>query len=120
ATVNIQHAFMQAPFAAGDLATAARWIADPQVSSGNPPVDVSFSANIAPGATVAVVVWCTNAPPQAQGAQYQVLLDQDAFCGPPAPSMGANGSNLTAEGCSPGNGALDPAETVTVSFNLKN
>jgi hypothetical protein len=38
----------------------------------------------------------------------------------PAPSLGANGSTLTAESCTPANMALDPNETVTISFCVKN
>lgn len=36
------------------------------------------------------------------------------------PLVSAAGSTLTAEGCPPPNGALDPGETVTVSFSLQN
>ena len=32
----------------------------------------------------------------------------------------AAGASLTVEGCTPGNGAIDPGETVTVSFALRN
>ncbi|MEK6799281.1 MAG: carboxypeptidase regulatory-like domain-containing protein [Planctomycetota bacterium] len=38
----------------------------------------------------------------------------------PLPVMAASGSSLVAEGFSPSNGAIDPAETVTVNFTLKN
>ena len=37
-----------------------------------------------------------------------------------APVILASGSALLAESCSPGNGAIDPAETVTVSLSLNN
>jgi hypothetical protein len=38
----------------------------------------------------------------------------------PLPVMAADSSALIAEGFSPPNGAIDPAETVTVNFTLKN
>lgn len=38
----------------------------------------------------------------------------------PQPVMTASGSALVAEGFLPGNGAIDPSETVTVDFTLKN
>jgi hypothetical protein len=36
------------------------------------------------------------------------------------PVLAANGAPLIAESCSPSNGAIDPGETVTVSFGIKN
>src|SRR4030095_4104590 len=94
ATVNIQHAAYMAPFAPADISNAARYLADPSVSSGNPPVDVTFGVNIPANTSIALVVWNVNASPAGQGAAYQLILDQDAFCGPPAPIIGANGSSL--------------------------
>jgi subtilisin-like proprotein convertase family protein len=38
----------------------------------------------------------------------------------PSPILAAQGSSLTTEGCSPANGAIDPGETVTVNFALRN
>ena len=120
ATVNIEVAAFMAPFAAADITNAARYLGDPGVSSGNPPVDTTFAVNIPAGATVSLVVFSTNASPAGPGTMYQLLLDQDTFCGPPAPSIAANGSALVTEGCSPANSAIDPSETVTVSLTLKN
>jgi hypothetical protein len=37
-----------------------------------------------------------------------------------APSISAAGNALLAESCTPANGAIDPGETVTVAFSLKN
>ena len=37
-----------------------------------------------------------------------------------APMIVAAGATLTAEGCTPTNGAIDPSETVTVNFALQN
>lgn len=36
------------------------------------------------------------------------------------PDIVANGATITAEGCTPANGILDPGESETVSFSLKN
>jgi len=36
------------------------------------------------------------------------------------PSIVENGATVVSEGCSPTNGVIDPGETVTVSFSLKN
>ncbi|MBP7866559.1 MAG: S8 family serine peptidase [Acidobacteria bacterium] len=36
------------------------------------------------------------------------------------PILQADGAALVSEGCAPGNGVLDPGETVTVAFGLKN
>lgn len=38
----------------------------------------------------------------------------------PQPVVATSGSTITAEGCVPGNGAVDPGETVTVNFALQN
>jgi len=38
----------------------------------------------------------------------------------PRPAIIANSATLVSEGCSPSNGAVDPGETVTVSFGVKN
>ena len=38
----------------------------------------------------------------------------------PAVEIAAAGSSLISENCYPGNGAIDPGETVTVNFSLKN
>src|SRR5256885_16964359 len=38
----------------------------------------------------------------------------------PTPVVVAAGASITAEGCAPPNGVLDPNETVTVSFFLQN
>src|SRR5207249_1018567 len=37
-----------------------------------------------------------------------------------SPAISAAGSSLTSESCSPANQAIDPGETVTVEFFLKN
>jgi hypothetical protein len=120
ATVNIQAAAFMSPFAAADIANSARYLSDAGTSSGNPPVDTTFAVNIPAGATVALVVFSTNVSPASQGAMYQLILDQDAFCGPPAPSIAANGSSIVTEGCSPANNTVDPGETVVVGLTLKN
>lgn len=46
----------------------------------------------------------------------------DALVGAPvfAPVLVAGGATLLAESCTPTNGAIDPGETVTVSFSLEN
>ncbi len=46
----------------------------------------------------------------------------NALAGPPTPvpNIVAAGSTLIAEGCTPTNGAIDPNETVTVNFALRN
>jgi subtilisin-like proprotein convertase family protein len=38
----------------------------------------------------------------------------------PVPVIGAGAAALTAESCPPGNGAIDPGETVTVNFDFSN
>jgi len=40
--------------------------------------------------------------------------------GPPAPVVVKAGATLAVEGCGPANGAIDPGETVTVDFTLRN
>ena len=42
----------------------------------------------------------------------------NALAGPPAPSLASNSVAITAESCA--NGAVDPNETVTINFGLKN
>lgn len=39
---------------------------------------------------------------------------------PPVPVVGLSGTALTAESCTPANGAIDPGEIVTVIFTLRN
>jgi uncharacterized repeat protein (TIGR01451 family) len=38
----------------------------------------------------------------------------------PGPVLTNSGSSIVSEGCAPGNGVVDPGETVTVNFTLKN
>ncbi|TAL06052.1 MAG: hypothetical protein EPO07_02530, partial [Verrucomicrobia bacterium] len=40
--------------------------------------------------------------------------------GIPTPQVVVDSAGLLVEGCAPGNGAIDPGETVTVNFTLKN
>ena len=120
ATVNFQVAAFQAPFAAADISSAARYLGDPGSSSGGPPLDTSFSVNVPPGATIGLVVFNVVVSPAGAGAVYQLLLDQNAFCGPPAPIIVPAGSMIVKEGCVPPNGAIDPGETVTVDLKLMN
>ena len=85
ATVNLQVAAFMAPFTAADISNPARYLGDPGASSANPPVDTTFAVNIPAGATISLVVFCVNVSPAGSDAAYQLILDQDAFCGPPAP-----------------------------------
>ncbi|HEU0209070.1 MAG TPA: dockerin type I domain-containing protein [Candidatus Udaeobacter sp.] len=119
ANVNMQIAAFMAPFAAADISNSGRYLGDPGVSSGSPPVDTSFAVNVPAGATVSLVVYNVNTSPAGTGASYQIMLDQDAFCGT-GPVIVNGGSALVTEGCSPGNSVIDPGEAVTVGFTLKN
>ena len=49
-----------------------------------------------------------------------VMNVRGANAGPPAPVLISGASSLAAESCSPGNGAIDPDEQVTVSLCLDN
>ena len=109
-----------APFTAADISNPARYLGDPGASSANPPADTTFAVNIPAGTTISLVVFYVNVSPAGSDAAYQLMLDQDAFCGPPVPIIVAGGFSLTTEGCSPGNRAIDPGETVTVGLTLKN
>ncbi|MBP7867799.1 MAG: S8 family serine peptidase [Acidobacteria bacterium] len=52
---------------------------------------------------------------------WQLEYDSPDCCGWAGdPLIMASGSSITAEGCAPGNAAVDPGETVTVSLGLKN
>lgn len=54
---------------------------------------------------------------------WELKISRQAFvcCGVAGtPAIVADGSTLTAEGCSPANGAVDPDETVTMSLFLNN
>lgn len=54
-------------------------------------------------------------------ANMQIVMNvRGSNAGPPAPVLMPGASSLTAEGCSPGNGAIDPDEQVTVSLCLDN
>jgi len=119
ANVNMQIAAYTAPFAPADLGNSGRYLGDPGVSSGSPPVDSSFAVTIPAGATVSLVVYNFNPSPAGTNASYQIFFDQDAFCGN-GPVVVNGGSSLVTESCSPGNGVIDPGETVTVGFTLKN
>src|SRR5207244_391565 len=81
ATVNMQLSAFMAPFAAGDITNMARYLGDAGVSTGNPPVDTTFSLTVPASTTIALVVFNVNADPQGVGAVYQVILDQDIYCG---------------------------------------
>lgn len=60
--------------------------------------------------------------PNVGGALDQdfALVVANAVPGTPSPILGAAGSSLTSESCAPGNGVVDPGETVTVSLCLQN
>ncbi len=51
--------------------------------------------------------------------QHFALVVQNAVA-TPAAVLAGNGATITTEGCSPGNGAVDPNETVTVNLALSN
>jgi hypothetical protein len=60
---------------------------------------------------------------KGSGLSYNLCLDDvsmTAACPANGPLIHADGSALTAEGCPPPNGVIDPNEMVTVSFGLKN
>jgi hypothetical protein len=81
ATVNMQVSAFMAPFAAGDITNSTRYLGDAGVSTGNPPVDTVFQLDVPANTTIALVVFNVNASPAGQGAIYQVILDQDIYCG---------------------------------------
>jgi subtilisin-like proprotein convertase family protein len=76
--------------------------------------------------TALVKVTATNIAgdgvPNSGGALDQdfALVVANAVPGTPAPIVGASGSSITTESCAPGNGVVDPGETVTVSLCLQN
>jgi hypothetical protein len=80
ATVNMQLSAFMAPFAPGDVTNAARYLGDAGVSTGNPPVDTTFSLTVPASTTIGLVVFNLNPDPQGLGAVYQVILDQDIYC----------------------------------------
>ncbi len=86
ATVNMQVSAFMAPFAAGDITNSARYLGDAGVSTGNPPVDTMFQLTVPAGTTIALVVFNVNASPAGQGAVYQLILDQDIYCGGGTPT----------------------------------
>ena len=88
ATVNMQVSAFMAPFAPGDITNAARYLGDAGVSTGNPPVDTTFSLTVPASTTIGLVVFNVNPDPQGLGAVYQVILDQDTYCqqGSPTPT----------------------------------
>lgn len=51
--------------------------------------------------------------------QHFALMVQNAVA-TPAAVLGASGQAITAEGCAPGNGVVDPGEVVTVDLSLQN
>jgi len=71
---NLQVAAYLAPFAAGDIGTAARYLGDPGLSSGTPPVPQTFQATIPAMTSIDLVVFSTNPNPLGQGSQYTLTV----------------------------------------------
>jgi uncharacterized repeat protein (TIGR01451 family) len=57
---------------------------------------------------------------EAAGNIFFDVSDVDFVIAPPAPLIVLEGTAVMLEGCAPGNGAVDPAETVTMNFTLRN
>ena len=82
----------------------------------------TFSFPVAPGTYTVMVTpppgysgGCTQTVTVAGGGTATVNC-----CLTPIPVIAAMGATITAESCQPANGAIDPGETVTVSFGVKN
>ena len=105
-------------FSGGNSATGG--VADPRnnVESVFLPAGVSGAALVKVTATNIA----GDGVPNVGGALDQdfALVVANAVPGTPSPIIGAAGSSITAEGCAPGNGVVDPGETVTVSLCLQN
>ena len=80
ATSNVQVAAYQAPFAAGDIGNAARYLGDPGTSSGSPPVVTTFMATIPANTDYDLVVFSTNPSPASQGAAYTLTVSPGTNC----------------------------------------
>ncbi|HUJ08617.1 MAG TPA: proprotein convertase P-domain-containing protein [Verrucomicrobiae bacterium] len=63
------------------------------------------------------ILWNSDYGPDTTPFQIDNIT---AITNPPAAYIIPASSNLVSEGCSPGNGAIDPGETVTVGFALQN
>jgi len=71
---NLQIAAYRAPFVAGDIGTAARYLGDPGVSSGSPPTVQSFQATIPANTDYDLVVFSANANLAGVGSTYTLTV----------------------------------------------
>jgi PKD repeat protein/endonuclease/exonuclease/phosphatase family metal-dependent hydrolase len=102
---------------------SANWVTLSSTAGTNAPgsnatVTVSINANangLSSGSYSDTVVF-TNTTNGAGSTTRPVSLTVESTF----PVIVANGSTLSAENCSPGNGAVDPGETVTVNLSVKN
>jgi hypothetical protein len=96
--VDMQLSAFMAPFAATDISNSARYLGDAGVSTGNPPVDTTFQLTVPASTTIALVAFNTNVAPAGFGTTYQIILDQDIFCGLPCALGWSAGPDLLSVG----------------------
>jgi hypothetical protein len=80
----------------------------------------AYARSLAPGAYTATASKFGYAPSAAAVTIVDGATTVQDFALTPLPVMASDSSALTAEGFAPPNGAIDPAETVTVNFTLRN
>jgi len=80
ATNNLQVAAFLAPFVAGDIGTAARYLGDPGTSSGSPPLVTTFQVTIPANTNFDLVVFSTTPSPASQGGTYTLNVSPGTGC----------------------------------------
>lgn len=83
---NYQIAAFLAPFVATDITNASRYLGDPGVSSGIPPLTKSFQFTVPGNTSFAIVVFAVNGTAELGGSYTFQVMSLSSFCPVPTPA----------------------------------
>ena len=83
---NYQIAAFRAPFVATDITNASRYLGDPGVSSGIPPLIKSFQFTVPGNTSFAIVVFSANGTAELGGSYTFQVMSTSSFCPAPTPA----------------------------------
>ena len=83
---NYQIAAFRAPFVATDITNASRYLGDPGVSSGIPPLIKSFQFTVPGNTSFAIVVFSANGTAELGGSYTFQVMSTSRFCPAPTPA----------------------------------
>ncbi len=84
---NYQIAAFLAPFVATDITNESRYLGDPGISSGTPPLIRSFQFTVPANTSFAIVVFSVNGTAELGGNYTFQLMSTSIFCTAPTPTV---------------------------------